>query len=479
MKRLQAAKRAEDATARVAESPSADRQRWLRGIAAALREDAGELVALAMGEARLDETRLRGEMVRTTSQLEFFAEVLADGAYLEVMIDHARPEAAPPLPDLRRMLRPVGPAAVFAASNFPFAFSVAGGDTASALAAGCPVVVKASPGHPETSRRTADTVTEALRSTGAPDGAFGLIDGFEEGISLVGDPAIRAVAFTGSLRGGRVIHELCAARPDPIPFYGELGSLNPVVVTPGADEVRGDELAAGLSASFTLGVGQFCTKPGLVLVPVGSELERALPRHLDETSREMLNSGIAHSFRRGLRTILAVNGVEVIHGAFEEGGDTASPVVVATDVATLLTRADILLEEVFGPATVLARYESLSEAVKVLERLGGSLTATIHAEPGENVGDLVTIAGQVAGRVLFRGWPTGVSVTWAQHHGGPWPATTSTHTSVGASAIRRFLRPLVFQDAPTDALPPELLDDNPLRIPRRIDGIFERGGAAL
>jgi NADP-dependent aldehyde dehydrogenase len=477
MKTLQAVKRAKEATTRVAASSSADRQRWLGGIAAALRDNTDELVALAMDETRLDETRLRGEMVRTTGQLEFFAEVLADGAYLDVMIDHARPDAAPPRPDLRRMLRPVGPVAVFAASNFPFAFSVAGGDTVSALAAGCPVVVKTSPGHPETSRQTADTVTEALRTTGAPDGALGLVEGLEEGISLVRDPAIRAVAFTGSLRGGRAIHELCAARPDPVPFYGELGSLNPVVVTPGADRVRGDDLAAGLSASFTLGVGQFCTKPGLVLVPVDSGLERALPRHLDDAPHEMLNSGIADSFRTRLRTILAVDGVEVIHGSGEEGGDAASPVVLATDVATLLARADILLDEVFGPATVLARYETLSEAITVLERLGGSLTATVHAEPGERIDDLVTVAGRVAGRVLFRGWPTGVSVTWAQHHGGPWPAATTPHTSVGAAAMRRFLRPLVFQDAPTDALPAELRDDNPLRVPRRVDGILEPGGA--
>src|SRR5690606_17008956 len=236
-----------------------------------------ELVAIADDETGLGETRLRGEVARTTGQLRMFAAVVTEGSYLEATIDHAVPDATPPRPDLRRLLRPLGPVAVFSASNFPFAFSVAGGDTASALAVGCPVIVKAHPGHPRLSRRTADLVAEALAGAGAPDGTFALVEGFEEGLALVDHPAITAVAFTGSLGGGRALHDRAAARPAPIPFFGELGSINPVVVTADADAARGAELAAGLAGSFQLGAGQFCTKPGVVFVPDGSALEAALP----------------------------------------------------------------------------------------------------------------------------------------------------------------------------------------------------------
>lgn len=467
--------RAHAAEAAVRVTPTAERIAWLNGAADALADNADLLVEIAGDETHLDKPRLRGEMARTTAQLRFFGDVIADGHYLEVIIDHADAAAAPPRPDLRRMLRPIGPVAVFAASNFPFAFSVAGGDTASALAAGCPVVVKAHPGHPNTSRETARLVRASLEDAGAPEGAFDIVEGLQEGIDLAGDRAIKAVAFTGSLRGGRVIHEVCSGRDDPIPFYGELGSLNPVVVTPRADLERGASLAAGLVASFTLGVGQFCTKPGVIIVPTHSTIEGTLPSLLPHDARPMLHPGIAESYHAGTRRAVGAGGVEVISGLLDHDDHVASPVVLATDIENLTLHRDVLLDEVFGPTTLLVRYKDIDQVGALFGELPGSLTATIHAGQDEDIDDLVESAGRIAGRVLFDGWPTGVAVTWAQHHGGPWPATTSTHTSVGATAIRRFLRPIVFQDAPPRILPPELLEDNPLGVPRRVNGNMEAG----
>jgi NADP-dependent aldehyde dehydrogenase len=463
------------AAARAAEgmrsATDAERAGWLTAIADRLDDAVDELVAIADEETGLGETRLRGEVARTTGQLRMFAAVVLEGSYLEATIDHAVPDATPPRPDLRRMLRPLGPVAVFAASNFPFAFSVAGGDTASALAVGCPVVVKAHPGHPRLSRRTAELVTAALADAGAPEGAFALVDGFDAGLELVDHPAITAVAFTGSLGGGRALHDRAAARPVPIPFFGELGSINPVVVTADADAARGGDLAAGLAGSFQLGAGQFCTKPGLVFVPEGSGLEAALPALVVGDAPRMLTPSIAEGFETGAERVRSVPGVTLL-----AGGDPASPVVAVTDVATLRAHEDELLAEVFGPFALVVRYRSRDELAAALEGLDGSLTATLHAAPGEPVDDLLPRLEAIAGRVLFAGWPTGVAVTWSQHHGGPWPATTSQHTSVGATAVRRFLRPIVYQDAPDSVLPAALRESNPLNIPRRVDGVARLAG---
>jgi NADP-dependent aldehyde dehydrogenase len=444
------------------------RAAWVRAVADALDADADTLVELAARETALPTSpRLAGEVARTTAQLRLFARVVEEGSYLEAAIDHPDPSTTPPTPDLRRVLRPIGPVAVFAASNFPFAFSVAGGDTASALAIGCPVVVKAHPGHPETSRRTAEVVSAALAAAGAPDGVFALVEGFEAGLALVDHPAIRAVGFTGSVRGGRALFDRAAARPDPIPFYGELGSLNPVVVTPGADAARGAALAEGLAGSFQLGAGQFCTKPGVVLLPHGSTLEAALPAHLAPQPR-LLTPAIAEGFAAGAERVSNLDGVEVV--ATGEAGDGPAPLVAATDAPTLLRHADELLEEVFGPFTLLVRCADEAERDAVLDAMPGSLSATVHREPGEDVGALVGRLEELAGRVLFAGWPTGVAVSWAQQHGGPWPSSTSQFTSVGATAVRRFQRPVTYQDAPAELLPAALRDDNPLGIPRRVDG---------
>jgi NADP-dependent aldehyde dehydrogenase len=457
-------------------SSASDRATWLRAIADTLDANSEALASIADEETALGMPRLTGEVARTTGQLRMFADVVLEGSYLEVMIDHADPDATPPRPDLRRMLTPLGPVAVFSASNFPFAFSVAGGDTASALAAGCPVIVKAHPGHPRTSRATGHLVVGALRDAGGPDGIFTVVEGFEAGRELVTDPAITAVGFTGSLAGGRALFDLAASRPDPIPFYGELGSLNPVVLSPCALAARADGLAAGLTGSFTLGVGQFCTKPGVVFVPEGGGFEGALANAATVSERgTLLYDGIAERFAEGLGALADGPGVEVVVGdpraAVE--GRSAMPVVLATSTEVLLDSSERLLQECFGPMTLLVRYRDLRELTAALDILPGSLTASIHAEPEEAdaLAPLVERLTQVAGRVIHDGWPTGVAVAWSQHHGGPWPATTAPlHTSVGATAIRRFLRPVTYQDLPEAWLPDAVRDDNPLAIPQRVDG---------
>ncbi|MGM7670950.1 aldehyde dehydrogenase (NADP(+)) [Microbacterium sp. A93] len=457
---VRAAAEAFETTSRTDESIRAS---WLRTIADRLDARADKLIEIADEETALGLPRLTGEFARTTAQLRLFARVLDEGSYLEATIDHPNPDATPPIPDLRRVLRPIGPVAVFAASNFPFAFSVAGGDTASALAVGCPVIVKAHPGHPLTSKATASVVTDALVDAGAPASAFALVSGFDAGLALVDHSGVRAVAFTGSVPGGRALLDRVTARPDPIPFYGELGAVNPVIITPASDAARGDEHAAGLAASFQLGVGQFCTKPGLVFVPLGSTVERHLPALLRAQPR-MLTSTIAEGFARGVQRVTAVPGVEVL------ASEATGPTVAVVDAATLLAHADVLLEEVFGPFTLLVRVDAPETLTTALRSLPGALTATLHHEPGENVENLVATMSGFAGRVLFGGWPTGVAVSWAQHHGGPWPSTNTQFTSVGATAVRRFQRPIAFQDAPADLLPLALREENPLGIPRRVDG---------
>ena len=467
---------AQSAAPALARTTAAQRARWLEAVADALDAAVDELVPLANEETSLGDSRLRGEVARTTGQLRLFGQVIIDGAYLEATIDHADPHVTPPKPDLRRMLFPLGPVAVFTASNFPFAFSVAGGDTASALAAGCPVIVKAHSGHTRLSERTAEIVLEALRGAGAPEGTFAHVGGREAGRLLVCDPAVKAAGFTGSLSGGRALFDLASSRPDPIPFYGELSSINPVVVTRGAAAARAQELVRGLIGSFTLGVGQFCTKPGIVLVPDSGEIERALVEELgDHSHQPMLNDRIAESFARAMEGLLHTDRVEVVAGdagsAVSSGA--ATPVVLATTVSDLTAATDALLEECFGPSTLLVRYADNQELARAVEILPGSLTATIHAEEAELPGlaALVDRLREFAGRVVFGGWPTGVAVNWAQHHGGPWPSTTSSlHTSVGATAIRRFLRPVAFQDTPESLLPEELHERTSRSIPRRVDG---------
>jgi len=451
---------------------AATRASWLRAAADTLDAHLDELVAIADEETRLGETRLRGEVGRTTGQLRLFATVVEEGSYLELTVDDADASAA--RPELRRMLTGVGPVAVFSASNFPFAFSVAGGDTASALAAGNPVIVKAHSGHPRLSERTAELVAAALADAGAPEGSLGLVEGREAGNALVQHPVIQAAGFTGSLGGGRALFDLASGRPDPIPFYGELGSVNPVVITAAAVAARGEALAQGLVGSFTLGVGQFCTKPGVVFVPEGAGFEELVAGFAaGAAGGPLLTERITEAFPSGVAHLEGDPSVAVVAQGLPAEPGSAQPVVLSTDAAAVAARPSVLLEECFGPVTLLVRYSSQDELHAALEAVPGSLTATLHAEDSDDVAAVLEVLTRKAGRVLFAGWPTGVAVTWSQHHGGPWPATTSLHTSVGATAIRRFLRPVVFQDAPAALLPAVLRDESLARLPHRRNGVLQ------
>jgi acyl-CoA reductase-like NAD-dependent aldehyde dehydrogenase len=457
----------------------------LRGAAARLRERADEIVALAGGESGLPEARLRGELGRTTGQLEAFAAVVERGDHLEAILDSPAPDAIPPRPDLRRTVVPIGPVAVFGASNFPLAFSTAGGDTASALAAGCPVVVKGHPAHPGTSTLVAGELAAAAQDAGLPAGTVGhvLAAAHEVGAALVDHPAIRAVAFTGSGRGGRALMDRAAARPVPIPVFAEMGSLNPVVVTAAAIAARTDAIATALTGAIADFGGQLCTKPGLVLVPegpAGDAFAAALAERLDRREPEvLLAQTIFDGLRGGLEALEASGAVTRLTA--EEGapsdGFHAAPVVYRGRAADL-GRVAPVGEEHFGPAAIVLTYTSIEDATAALLRGGGQLSATVHAQPEEHaqLAPLVEAATRVAGRIVFDGVPTGVAVSWAMHHGGPYPAASDggAHTSVGMTALRRFLRPVVFQDAPQELLPPALRDGNPLQLWRRVDGALTR-----
>lgn len=451
----------------------------LDAIAASLEDRRVDLVATADAETGLGEGRLNGELTRSIVQLRMFGDVLRDGGYVEAAIDHAGQTALGAAPDVRRMLVPLGPVAVFGASNFPFAFSVAGGDTAAALAAGCPVVVKAHPSHPLTSHASGEAISAAVRGFGGPDGVIGVVYGQEAGVALVRDPAIRAAALTGSLAAASAIQAAIDERGDPIPFYGELSSTNPIVILAAAAAERATAIADGLFASFTGSGGQFCTKPGLAFVPADPSGD-----HLVELLRErvasagaavLLNEGIRDAFNRS-RDRLEQAGVTVWARSDADltPGFTVVPALLEIDLAGLSAE---VAEECFGPLMVVVRYRDVADLGEALARVPGSLTGSIHAGTGDDpevVRGLVERLAARAGRVVFNGYPTGVRVSWAQHHGGPWPSTNSVHSSVGATSIRRFLRPLAWQDAP-DWILPEELRDGPSPIPRRVDGRLELG----
>jgi NADP-dependent aldehyde dehydrogenase len=454
----------------------AERARLLRAAADALDAAAGELVPIAIEESSLPEGRLTGEVARSSGQLRLFADALDEGSYLEVTLDSADANAKPvPRPDLRRMLLPLGPVAVFAASNFPFAFSVPGGDTASALAAGCPVVLKAHPGHPRLSVRTGEVLVEALRAAGAPDGTFAVVHGMDAGATVLTDPRIKAGAFTGSVKGGMALLEIATTRAEPIPFYGELGSLNPVFVTPAAIAARGNDLADGYVGSFTLGTGQFCTKPGLLFLPAGHGLEERLTEAVRNAApagmlNDRIREGHAHERDRleGLGPVRTL-----VHGADTDAG--VAPTLLATTAKELLADPDALLQECFGPTSIVVEYSDPDEMLAAAEAFGGNLTATVQAEDSDaaTLAPLLDALRDRAGRLVYNGWPTGVAVSWAMHHGGPFPSTTaSIHTSVGVTALRRFLRPVCYQNTPQSLLPEALQDSNPLGLPRRLDGVL-------
>ncbi|MET9800032.1 aldehyde dehydrogenase (NADP(+)) [Streptomyces sp. NPDC006368] len=457
------------------------RAAFLRTAADRLDAAKERLIETADAETALGSPRLPGELARTCYQLRAFADIVDEGAFLDVIINHPDDTATPPVPDLRRYKVPLGVVAVYSASNFPFAFSVAGGDTASALAAGCPVVVKAHPDHPATSELAAECLRRAAVEHGIPEAVVGLVHGFEAGVELVKHPLITAAGFTGSVRGGRALFDAAAARPVPIPFHGELGSLNPVVVTESAAAERAEQIGTGLAGAMTLGHGQFCVKPGLVLAPTGEagdQLVKSLADAVATTGEGvLLDHRMRDNFVAGVAERAALPDVDapVAPGAGDEHTVSAGFLTVPAARLAAEGEHDVLLEECFGPVTVVARYEDDAEVKAVLSRLPGNLSATVHlsSDEAEGKGDGAAILAELtplAGRVLVNGWPTGVAVAPAQHHGGPYPATTSTSTSVGGTAIERWLRPVTYQSTPEALLPPELRDDNPLGLPRRVDG---------
>lgn len=449
----------------------------LEALASQLETATDIAIATANRETALGETRLASELKRTTGQLRLFAEVVGAGQHFDPIIDLAAPGGERPHPDLRRIMIPIGPVAVFSASNFPLAFSVLGGDTASALAAGCPVVVKAHPSHPETSELVGRIATQALVYAGAPNGTFSLLHGRspEVSLALVAHPAIKAVGFTGSHVAGMALYRHAAQRDDPIPVYAEMGSVNPVFATSRALETRGAEVARRYSESATLGNGQFCTKPGLAFIPPGEggdDFVETVEQLLgNPTPQPMLNAGMVAGLRDQVDQTSRLPGVRVLAGDIGINPHSAGSMALTTDLDTWLTE-DQLREEHFGPVTLIVRCpdDRMAEAAAALP---GSLTASLHFEETDepHIAPLVTALAARSGRVVFNGFPTGVAVTHAMHHGGPFPATTSPHfTSVGSTAMRRFQRPVCFQNAPDALLPDALKDANPLGIGRLEDG---------
>jgi NADP-dependent aldehyde dehydrogenase len=439
------------------------------------------LIERAALESGLPQDRLTGERARTTNQLRMFAALVKEGSYVDARIDTALPDRKPvPRPDLRRMLIPIGPVVVFAASNFPLAFSVAGGDTASALAARNPVVVKAHPAHPGTSELVAGALARAVQKAGLPEGVFSMLHATDPAIAitLVRHARTKAVAFTGSLRAGRAIFNSASSRPDPIPAFVEMGSVNPVFVLSDALEQPPDALAQGLCNSVNLGVGQFCTCPGLI---IGSDSDAfdALRGKLASAFQTaapgtMLYPGILGNYDAGAERAAAVPGVQRTSAvrAPDPARTEASPTLFETDAATWLHNQQ-LNEEIFGPASLVVRCRDDADLLRVARALEGTLTATVFGTADDLVKhrELISILETKAGRLIFNGFPTGVEVSPAMHHGGPWPATADAKfTSVGTAAILRFLRPVCYQNLPEAALPLELRDNNPRGIWRTVNG---------
>lgn len=449
----------------------------LEAIAEAVDAARDDLVPIAVEESRLGVERLTGEVGRTTGQLRLMAQVVRDGAFLGVVLDKALPDVTPPRPDLRRMNVPLGPVAVFAASNFPFAFSTLGGDTASALAAGCPVIVKPNPGHPRLSDAIMAVAQKALADAGAPRGVLTMVSHeLQDGIDLVKDDLIEAVAFTGSPRGGLALAKLAADRPRPIPFFGELGSINPIFVTPDASAERGTAIAEGWVGSFTLGAGQFCTKPGLLVAPRDEAIRAAALAATEGVGGQgMLTPAIRDTYLSVLGDRVDSSQVEVLAvGGWDEATDTVRPTLIAVDIDAVIADHS-LLEECFGPTSLLVEYDDPKQMLALAEVLPGLLAAGVHGNADEQIVDeLMPRLVAHAGRVLWNGWPTGVAVTWSMQHGGPYPATTApATTSVGAASVERFLRPVTWQGMPQGVLPVPLRDGNPWGVPRRVDGILE------
>lgn len=474
-----AAARAAAAHQRWRAVPARDRAKALRALGNALMDARDAIIATVDREAALGEARINSELARTVGQLHAFGDLLDQGAYVEAIINRANPMATPPQPELRRMLHPLGPVAVFTPSNFPLAYGVAGGDTASALAAGCSVLVKGHPSQPGTSELVAGIVRSVLDKTAAGADVLQLVHGRtpDTGRAVVNAPEIAAVGFTGSVAAGRALFDVAAARPEPIPFYGELGSLNPFFISPGAIAERGHDIIAGLTASVTMGAGQFCTKPGLIFVPdteAGRAFAEALARKFDTAQTgTLLNENIKHILANKMQATMFVRGATC---ATErdwpaDRGYHVAPTLFITDYATFAASPE-LREEHFGPLSIVVHCAP-EQMHTIATELGGHLTGTIHASADEAAwaATLADALSQHVGRLIWNGYPTGVAVVPAMQHGGPYPSSTSSlHSAVGITAIRRFLRPVAYQNVPDPLLPAALRAANPLGIPRLVNG---------
>jgi len=456
---------------------AATRAAFLRRIATEIEAVADDIAARGCAETGLPEARLRGETGRTVGQLRLFATMLDDGSWLDARIEHAIPDRAPiPKVDIRSMMRPLGPVAVFCASNFPLAYSVAGGDSASALAVGCPVIVKAHSSHPGTAEIVAAAVIRAAQACGMPEGVFSVLygSGVTVGGALVKHPSIKAVGFTGSHKGGRALMDMAAARPEPIPVYAEMSSINPVVFLPEVLTQKSDALAEAFFQSLTLGVGQFCTNPGMVLMPKGSETAfiAALQEKIAQApAGVMLNAGICQAYQHSTAAAAAQPGVTRIISEQSAAEGCGLPQVLICDAATFLAH-DELTEEMFGPASLIIT-GSAEELLAVAESLEGQLTASIHGTDADFAAahTMLEILERKAGRLIFNGFPTGVEVCHSMVHGGPYPSTSDGRsTSVGTMAATRFTRAVAWQNTPDALLPDELKESNPLGIPRMVDG---------
>ncbi len=431
-------------------------------------------------ETALPLGRLQGERGRTMNQLKLFASVVREGSWIDARIDTAIPDRTPfPKSDIRHILQPLGPVAVFGASNFPLAFSVGGGDTASALASGCTVVVKGHPAHPGTSEMVASAFLNAVKKCGMPDGTFSLVQGISNAVgqTLVEHPNIKAVGFTGSLRGGKALFDIANARPEPIPVFAEMGSTNPVFILPNVLKERGDAIAAGMANSITLGVGQFCTNPGLTFIETAKSADDFCEQLSKEISKKpastMLTSGIKNTYEKGIKDTSVLNGVETLGtGIAANSATTIAAQIFKTSIENF-NKNEALAEENFGPSSVLIIAETKAQILNAAKNLKGHLTATIHGTDAdfEAYKELFSILEQKVGRVVINGYPTGVEVCHSMVHGGPFPATTAVQsTSVGTNAIKRFVRPICFQDYPASLLPEALQEGNPLGIWRLVNG---------
>jgi len=457
---------------------------FLEAIAEEIMALGDELIARCTEETGLPEARLKGERGRTVGQLKLFASYVRDGSWVDARIDHADPARTPPKADIRSMQKALGPVGIFGASNFPLAFSVAGGDTTSALAAGCTVVFKAHPAHPGTCEMVGTAIARAASRSGMPEGTFSMVHGKSTvvGLAIVRHPLIKAIGFTGSYRGGKALFDIANSRPVPIPVYAEMGSTNPVFILPEAMRERKQAIAKDLAASVTLGVGQFCTNPGLVFYQPDEEKNfvDSFSRSLEETSPGvMLTSYIQEAYQAGVEKLSKAKGVNTVLKGKAPSQGSYAPAYLFQSTAEAFLNDHLLEEEVFGPSTLAVTVDHKAQLMRIARQLGGHLTATIHATDKDlqEYADLIAVLEQKVGRLIINGYPTGVEVTHAMVHGGPYPATTDGRsTSVGTDAIKRFSRPLCYQNFPQFLLPDELKDENPLKVWRMVNGKWEKQG---